>query len=31
MIAIQHDLGARLTSLKRMASHIGIPGLRRQR
>ena len=31
MIAIQHDLGSRLTSLKRMASYFGVPGLRRQR
>lgn len=29
MIAIQHDLGARLTSMKRMARYLGVTGLRR--
>ena len=27
MIAIQHDIGARLTSLKRLGRHLGLPGL----
>ena len=31
MVAIQHDLRACLTSFRRMASHIGIPGTRRHR